>query len=434
MAGNELDWEAVLQAVRNDYPSLYRAWFAELAPGELQAGELRVEVENPSWFQYLRDRCTQAFADAAAAATGHLVCVRFVCPHVGPDTALPAPDCVTSVALNPDYTFEEFVVGPCNRLAHAACQAICNQPGTLYNPLFVHAGPGLGKTHLLQATCVELRRRMPGWRVIYLSCEEFVNDFVRAMEQGRVQAFREQLRGAGALILDDVQFLRGRESSQEELFHTFNALHQSRRQIVLSGDAAPAQIGGLQERLVSRFNWGLVAQMDQPNREMRHAILRRKARLHAYNLPSEVLDYLAEQQAWSIRELEGALARLATEQLLFKKPLTLEALRQIFAAEEQRRRRPVELREILQVVAEYFGVSPQELIGRRRARSVAYPRQVAMYLARQLTPLSLQEIGVHFGNRDHSTVLHAERVIGAECQQSRRTADLIELLKRRLRR
>jgi len=268
--------------------------------------------------------------------------------------------------------------------------------------------------------------------VIYLSCEQLVNDFVRALEQGHVQAFREHLRGAAALILDDVELLRNRESSQEELFHTFNVLHQSRRQILLSAATPPAQITSLQDRLVSRFNWGLVAELDQPNREMRQAILRRKVRLHGYDLPSELLQYLADQPDWSVRALEGALVCLSTEQLLTKEPLTLETAQRILSAYHQRLARSIDLSQILQVVSDHFRVPAHELLGRRRARSVAYPRQIAMYLARRLTPLSLQ-VGAHFGGRDHSTILHAERVIAAECQHNHRTAELVESLTRQLR-
>ena len=210
--------------------------------------------------------------------TGHLISVAFLGPqHAEPEAVSTAPGPgLTHAPLNPDYTFAEFVVGPSNRLAHAACQAICNQPGTLYNPLFIHGASGLGKTHLLQGLCTELSRANPDMKVLYVSCESFVNDFVRAIETGNLPAFRSAARQADALVIDDIQFLADRESSQEELFHTFNTLYQNRKQIVLSADSSPTEIPTLEDRLVSRFSWGLVAQTDPPNRETRQAILQKK--------------------------------------------------------------------------------------------------------------------------------------------------------------
>ena len=432
LSNDTLDWNALLHSVRADYPMLYRSWFDALEPGHLNGGELRVVAHDPAWAHYLRDHCAQAFAQSAMAMTGHLISVRFCGPPGSDGSAEPDTTSLTQIPLDADYTFGEFVVGPSNRLAHAACRAVCNQPGSLYNPLFVHGASGLGKTHLLQSTCAELSASNPDINVVYVSCETFVNDFVRAIEIGELQAFRHRVRRADALLIDDIQFLENRESTQEELFHTFNVLYQGRRQIILSADASPTDIPTLEDRLVSRFNWGLVAQIDPPNRETRQAILHKKARLRGCEIPAEVLDYVAERVESNIRVLEGALTKLITENQLSGKPLTLETAREILPSFAAQSRKPLQVTDILQVVSQHFGVRFQELLGRRRTRSVSYPRHVAMYLARKLTPLSLEEVGQHFDGRDHSTVLHAERSIEADRTHNSETAETLAMLTRQL--
>lgn len=430
-AADSPSWEALLATVRRDYPELYRAWFEELAAGRLEWGELWVEVADPARARYLHDQCARAFADAAMALTGRLLPVHFVSPGRSKPAAANA-DAIVEAALNPDYTFEQFVVGPSNRLAQAAGQAVCSQPGGIYNPLFVHGPSGLGKSHLLQAICTELRQRQPRLDVLYASCDNFVNDYVRAIEGGAVQAFRQRVRSADALILDDVQFLAGRESCQEEVFHTFNALHEARRQIVLSSDVGPSEIPTLQNRLVSRFNWGLVAQIDLPNRETRQAILHRKARLRGFEIPDELVDFIAERIESNIRHLEGALTRLITLTQLEGRPMTLETARSALSQLDGRPARTLQVSDILDAVTQYYGLRLTELLGRRRSRSVSHPRHVAMYLARKLTPLSLEEIGAYFGNRDHSTVLHAERAIEEARATDAQTREAIQHLTRTL--
>jgi chromosomal replication initiator protein len=432
-ATERLDWNALLQAVRTDHPALYRAWFELLEPGQLAGGELRVTARDPAWMHYLREHCTQLFSDAAMELTGHLVSVCFTSGSEDPlnDTAL-ARDEVQHLSLNPDYTFEEFVVGSTNRLAHAASQAVCNQPGALYNPLFIHGASGLGKSHLLQAICSELLRSIASVNVLYVACDNFVSDYVRAIETGELQAFRDCFRRVDALLIDDIQFLANRESSQEELFHTFNTLYQERRQIVLSADSAPSEIPNLEDRLVSRFNWGLVAQIDPPTRETRQAILQKKARLRGYEIPAEVIDYIAEHVDSNIRALEGALTKLITENQHCGKPLTLTTARKVLPARPAVVAKPLQVSDVLQVVSQHFGIRLQDLLGRRRTRSVSYPRNIAIFLARKMTMLSLGEIGMHFDGRDHSTVLHAQRVIDAERQRNPQTQETLNVLTKQL--
>ena len=414
---NQVDWERLLATVQADRPDLYRAWFAALPTGRLDRGQLDIRVPDAAQAHFLREQCTDVFISAAMKVSGHLVAVRFLAPDDERLEASPLQDYSLSTApVDPDYTFDEFVVGPSNRLAHAACRALCTQPGQLYNPLFIHGPSGLGKTHLLQATCSELIRVQGAANAAYVTCESFVNDFVRAIRDGQLPAFRAGARRLDLLVIDDVQFLANRESCQEELFHTFNTLHQARKQIILSADSPPGAIPTLEDRLVSRFNWGLVAQIDPPDRETRQAILQKKAQLRGTEVPSDVLDYLAEHIEGNIRLLEGALTKLITASQVDGQPPSVQTARRVFPSQNPGVTRPLQVGEILEAVARHFGIRTPELLGRKRNRSVSHPRQVAMYLARKLTPLSLQEIGAHFGGRDHSTVLHAERAIEEERQ------------------
>ncbi len=425
-----LDWGALLARVRADYPQVYRSWFAQLPAADVQGGELRIRVDSAAKARYLAETCTEAFVRSAMTLSGLLIGVRFLTD--GAESACPTgnPCGLKSLSLSPDYTFDEFVVGPSNRLAHAACRAVCNQPGQLYNPLFVHGASGLGKTHLLQATCAAMQQGPQAPDVLFLSCETFVNEFIQAIERGRLPEFRDCARHASFLVIDDVQFLANRESSQEELFHTFNTLYQSRHQIILSADSPPSEIPTLEERIVSRFHWGLVAQIDPPDRETRQAILQKKARLRGAEIPPAVLDYLAEHVEANIRVLEGTLTKLISEMQLSGKPLTIETARHVLEALDLRKVRPIQMGDILDAVASHFGVRPAELVGRRRSRSVSYPRQLCVYLARQLTSMSLEDIGVHLGGRDHSTVLHAERTIKSSIKHESETADAIAHLTR----
>jgi chromosomal replication initiator protein len=428
-----LPWDRILQHVRSEHPELYRNWFDTLSLADFNGGVLRVTAREPAQARYLRDQCTAAFTAAAIAVSGYLVVVQFASADDSRDGALATlVPALTRMPLSPDYTFEEFVVGPSNRLAHAACRAICTQPGSLYNPLFIHGASGLGKSHLLQATCDAILRNNPSAEVAYVSCETFVNDFVRAIETGRLAPFRASARQCDLLVIDDVQFLAGRDQSQEELFHTFNTLYQSRRQIILSADSPPSEIPTLEDRLVSRFTWGLVAQIDPPSRETRQAILAKKARLRGVDVPAPVLDYIAQRVQGNIRTLEGVLTTFITAAQFDNKPLTLETARELIPNYEAPEPRPVEVNAIMDAVAKHYRIRKGDLVGRKRTRSISVPRQVAMYLTRQLTNLSLEEIGVYFGGRDHSTVIHAEQQIEAEKKRDAALAEVITQFTRRL--
>ena len=410
-------WDQILRCVKRSQSELWRSWFEQIEPVGLQGGMLRASVDNRAEQQYLERTCAGAFCEAAQQVTGHLISVEFVCEDgeelgpAGPDVAEVIRD-EDMLYLSPDYTFDHFVVGPCNRLAHAACVAISESPGEAYNPLFIHGAVGLGKTHLLQAACQALlRRRGQGAQIAYLSCETFVNHFIHAVEQGKLHDFRYRYRHVDMLVIDDVQFLSERERSQEEFFHTFNTLYQSRKQIVLSADCSPAEIPKLEARLVSRFQQGLVARIDQPDYETRMAIVHKKAQLRSIKPPEEVIGLIARKIESNTRELEGALTKIHGLAMLEGGEITIELARQALGEEPVTNHHRVTMSLIIEAVTGHFGVRLSDLQGKRRSRSIAFPRQVCMYLARDLTNHSLEEIGGHFGGRDHTTVLHAYRTI-----------------------
>ena len=310
--------------------------------------------------------------------------------------------------LNPDYTFDNFVTGPCNRLAHAAALAIADEPGRAYNPFFIHGSVGLGKTHLLQAICHAIRENRSDITSHYISCETFINDFIEAVELGGLHRFRFRYRHVDVLVIDDIQFLAERERSQEEFFHTFNTLHQSQRQIILSADCSPQEIPSLEERLISRFNSGLVALLDRPCLETRMAIIRKKAKLRCIEVPEEVVRLVAGRIDTNIRSLEGTLVKIDALSQTQSGAITLKVALEALGADSGR---AVKIPAILEAVSKRFEVKVSDLQGKKRSKAVTHPRHICIFLARQLTSQSLEEIGGYFGGRDHSTVLHASRTI-----------------------
>lgn len=416
---SERTWSDVLANLRANHPELVRPWFSSLEPFEFQNGVIRVLTNTAAHHQYLAQQCQSAFSGAAQAITGRLITVEFIPPAIPQpeDTPLSFETEEAELRLNEDYTFENFVTGPCNRLAHAASIAAAESPGRVYNPLFIHGSVGLGKSHLLQAVCHQVRNTSPEAQVLYLSCETFTNHFIEAIERGALHQFRYRYRHVDALVIDDIQFLSARERTREEFFHTFNTLFQAQKQIILSADEAPNGIPSLEERLVSRFNWGLVARIDAPCLETRMAILRKKAKLRCIDLPEDVTHYIATIAESNTRELEGALTKLTAFSQQYSGVINLEIARQAFGDAVHAPVRKISLPDIIQAVMDRYNVRLSDLQGKRRNRSVAFPRQVCMYLARELTSLSLEEIGGFFGGRDHTTVLHAIRTIQGDKEQ-----------------
>ncbi len=414
-------WQGIIQRVVSSGGNIIRPWFTQLEPIALEHGLLEIQVPGKREQKYCRRNATRLFTEAAQAATGRLVGVCFLTKveaeeelHDQASNTPSRPAHVDDALLfNDDYTFEAFVNGPCNRLAHAACMAVSESAEKTYNPLFLHGSAGLGKTHLLQATCHKIKKENPGAKICFLSCETFVNHFIGAVESGDLHKFRYRYRHADVLAIDDIQFLSDREQTQEEFFHTFNTLYQSQKQIILSSDRGPGQIPALEERLVSRFNWGLVARIDRPCYETRVAILRKKAKLRNSELPEEVVCFIAGKVDSNTRELEGAISKVAMLAKVSDWPIDIKLAEEALGSETFPTDREVTIEDILNVVTERYNVRLADLQSKKRSRSIAFPRQICMYLARSLTRHSLEEIGGYFGGRDHTTVLHANKTIEA---------------------
>ncbi|MDX1564409.1 MAG: chromosomal replication initiator protein DnaA [Phycisphaeraceae bacterium] len=417
-------WRDMLAHLRRHHAAICRQWFDELEPLALENGLLRILAQNPIQQNYLQNRCIEPFNDAAQSASGALLAVRFELeadatdnPRVSAPASEPVDD--GQIVLSPDYCFENFVTGPGNHLAQAAAVAVAEQPGRAYNPLFLHGGVGLGKTHLLQAICQTVLRSNAQARICYLSCDTFINHFMESVQSGHMKDFRNRYRHVDLLLIDDIHFLAKRERTQEEFFHTFNTLYQSSKQIVLSSDSPPDEIPQLEERLVSRFNWGLVARIDKPCYETRVAIIKTKAKVRDLKIPDEVICHIAERIDSNTRELEGAITKIQSMAALRNTPIDMPLARQALGEEPGAGdMTQLTIQNIIDAVTGFYGVKLADLQSKRRNRSITLPRQICMYLARKRTRYSLEEIGGYFGGRDHTTVMHAlkttEHRIGSE--------------------
>ncbi|HMB95660.1 MAG TPA: chromosomal replication initiator protein DnaA, partial [Tepidisphaeraceae bacterium] len=385
---------------------------------------------TPAQLNFCQSQCQQPFTSAAQQVTGRLIAVSFHCENLPRGGVFNEGD--QPLPLNPDYVFDHFVTGPCNRLPHAASIAVSDSPGHAYNPLFIHGGVGLGKTHLLQAVCQKLLERQDDARILYLSCDSFINQFISAIETGEMSQFRFRYRNVDMLVIDDIHFLAGRDRTQEEFFHTFNTLYHQHKQIILSADCPPSEIPELEERLVSRFNWGLVARIEKPCYETRLAILQKKAKMRGLVLPEDVVCYIAAKIENNTRELEGAITKIQGMSLLQNGKIDLDlakaALGEINSPEQKR----ITIQQISDIVVKYYNVKMSDLQSKKRHKSIAFPRQVCMFLARRHTRYSLEEIGGYFGGRDHTTVLHAVRTVDADTQADREIARQLTQLETQL--
>jgi len=397
-------WQRIIQHVVANGGEVIRPWFAQLEPVSLEHGLLEIQAPGQHEQAYCQQRASGLFTEAAQAATSRLVSVCFL--------ARPEGQVDSEPALSEEYTFGTFVTGPCNRLAHAACVAVGQSPGKAYNPLFIHGAAGLGKTHLLHATSHAITN-VASAEVCFLSSETFINHLIDAIELGRLHQFRYRYRHADVLVIDDVQFLSKHEQTQEEFFHTFNTLYQSQKQIILSCDRQPAEIPHLEERLVSRFNWGLVAGIDRPGYETRVAITRKKASGRGIELPEEVICLIAGTIDSNTRELEGAITKVSMLARVLDRPIDLALAEEALGSAAAAAQHEVTVEQIIDAVTKRFSVRLADLQSRKRTKSISLPRQVCMYLARSLTRHSLEEIGGYFGGRDHTTVLHANRTVEA---------------------
>ncbi len=337
------------------------------------------------------------------------------------------------IRLNNLCTFENFVVGPCNNLAHAAAIGVADSPGYTYNPLFLHGSVGLGKTHLIQAIAHALLNGYPRPNLLYMSCENFMNQFIRAVQKGGLDNFRLRYRHVDALLIDDIQFLSKGERTQEEFFHTFNTLYNAHKQIVITSDRPPKEIPKIEERLVSRFKWGMVAKIDVPSFETRLAIVIKKAQLRHCHLPADAAEYIAEHLDTNIRELEGAIIRLQAISSLSGRAIDLDTTKAALSESILRERKAISIEDIQNAVVGHFKVKLSDLQSKKRTKSIALPRHICMYLARQLTSYSLEEIGGYFGGRDHSTVLHACDNINKSINANPEHASTVKTLTEQLR-
>jgi chromosomal replication initiator protein len=400
----------VLDRVRAADPANARVWFKQLAPVHLDGGALNIGCPDATKQQFLSEHCKGAFTRVAQQITGHLITVEF---SVASDSTGEQRLCAESgPRLHPDYTFDNFVVGPSNRLAQASCVAVSQSLGNTYNPLFLYGNSGLGKTHLLHAVCAQARELRPDLSIELLSCEDFINRFIGAIEAGNLAGFQSQFRTVDMLVIDDIQFLREREHSQEELFHTFNALYNLGKQIILSADRPPAEMKSVEDRLVSRFNWGLVTGIDPPGFETRVAIVQKKAHLRGLEITDEVAEYVGRHVQANIRELEGALTTIYALATTDQVEVSLAVAKRALQGQIKLAARHISISDIIEAVTTHFDVRLADLQSKKRSQSITQPRQICMYLARHLTKHSLEEIGGHLGGRDHTTVMHACSKIG----------------------
>jgi chromosomal replication initiator protein len=438
-------WSRCLETIREETESQsYQTWFEPTRGVEVTDDTLKIEVPNRFFADWLEEHYTGLIRRALSEHAGTDLEPEFQVAHRRPDQYEPVstrrvePPPLTIAAadecqLNPRYTFSTFIVGASNRFAQAASMAVAEAPAETYNPFFIYGGVGLGKTHLMQAIGNYAREKRPGLSVYYVSSETFMNELITSIQRGTTLEFRDKYRSKDVLLIDDVQFLAGKESTQEEFFHTFNALYLAHKQIVLTSDRPPKQISTLEERLVSRFESGLVTDIQPPDLETRIAILHEKAELDGISIPNDVIHLVANSVTSNIRELEGSLVRLLAFSSLTGSEITVDLAREVLSEFLGKPRGPVSTARIQQAVAETYGVPVEKMKARGRASQIAHARQVAMYLARELTHLSLAQIGEQFGGRDHTTVLHAHRKITGEVDGGGQVQRDVENLRRVLR-
>ncbi len=426
-------WQAVLGELQLGISRAnFDTWFKDTSIISAEDDVFVVGVPNAFAREWLDNKYRQNVKQALQRAVGRTVDVRFVTANASVRAAAAGPAATVETlraepsgppgpapTLNPRYAFSTFVVGSNNRLAHAAALSVAERPGHSYNPLFIYGGVGLGKTHLMHAIGHAVLARHPKKRVAYATSEKFTNEFINAIRAQKTEEFRERYRRIDVLLIDDIQFIAGKEGTQEEFFHTFNAIHEEGKQIVLSSDRQPKAITQLEERLRSRFEWGLIADISPPDLETRIAILRAKAELQAVSIPPAVVDFLAQRVVSNIRELEGALTRITAYATLNAVPVTVELAQQVLQnILYNPKRRAVTPEKIVEAVARYYGLEADLLRGRARDKQIVKPRQVAMYLMREETDSPLLRIGEALGGRDHSTVLHGcekiERELGED--------------------
>ena len=439
----EQNWDQVLNKMKLEYCSSnisYTTWIAPLTVYEVKDNTVYILVKLKASLEHIQDKYLLPFKVCIAEVTGTEYEVEFVTdsPKVIKEKKESSVQKTRVNAiyekanLNPKYTFDTFVVGSNNNFAHAASLAVAESPGEIYNPLFIYGGVGLGKTHLMHSIGHFILKNNPKAKVLYVTSEKFTNELIDAIRNKNnisTTEFREKYRNNDVLLIDDIQFIIGKESTQEEFFHTFNALYQDRKQIVISSDRPPKEMETLSERLRTRFEMGLPVDIQIPTYETKMAILNKKAELGGYDIPYEVKDYVATHIKSSIRELEGALTKLSAFAKLSSNPITVEfaeeALKDLISPDSRREITP-EL--IIDIVAEHFNIKSEDILSQKRSADIVYPRQIAMYLCRQMTTNTVQSLGKAFGNRDHTTILHGADKINKMVISDENTKSTIDIL------
>lgn len=442
-------WQDTLDVVREELNTpTFKTWFEQTSPLGIVEHEMVVSVQNDFARDWLETRYSSLLSSALSQVTGSPMAVRFSVPGeivaeppaadvfvepmmvIEPEERPSGKTKAEEAEFNPKYVFDSFVVGPSNQFSYHVALAVAETPGSAYNPLFIYGGAGLGKTHLLQAIGAYVRTAYPYMKVKYVSSEQFTNDFIDSVrDKNRIEGFRRSYRENDVLLVDDIQFIAGKEGTQTEFFHTFNTLTQAGKQIVLTSDRPPSEIGDIEERLRTRFGGGLIADVQPPDLETRIAILRRKAQSEGHDVPDEVLSLIADRFSSNIRELWGALLRVVAFSSVTRHPIDLDlahsVLKNIFP---ERSIKPISISLIQQEVCKFYQINKSDLVGNKRSQSIAFPRQIAMYLSRELTDHSLPKIGGEFGGRDHTTVMYANSKIQRLMNEQRDVYNQIQTL------
>ncbi len=441
---NEL-WAATQKKIQEKIskPS-FDTWLKETSAQTIKEDTLIISAPNEFTRDWLEGQYTKLITETLYEVTGARLKAKFIIPEniqQEENDSLPAKQVqkaennnqAPKTMLNPKYVFDSFVIGAGNRFAHAASLAVAEAPANAYNPLFIYGGVGLGKTHLMHAIGHYVQENNPDANVLYLTSEKFTNEFINAIMDNKAVNFRNKYRNVDVLLIDDIQFLAGKEQTQEEFFHTFNTLHEESKQIIISSDRPPKEIPTLEDRLRSRFEWGLITDITPPDLETRIAILNKKAKAEGLDIPNEVMLYIANQIDTNIRELEGALIRVVAYSSLVNQdidaPLAADALKDIIPSSKPR---VITIPAIQEIVGEKYNVKLEDFVAKKRTKSIAFPRQIAMYLSRQMTDLSLPKIGEEFGGRDHTTVIHAHDKITKMLESDTVLEKEIEELKEQL--
>ena len=441
-------WPEILNMVKTEHevsPVSFSAWLEPLEVYKVEGNVVTIVVTNGSMaLNYINKKYLLPLQVAIIETTGEDYEISLVLPEdIKEEIPEPAPISdstlngnIVKAGLNPRYTFDTFVVGSNNKMAHAASLAVAESPGEAYNPLFIYGGVGLGKTHLMHSIAHFVLQKNPNAKVLYVTSETFTNELIDSIRNGNnstMSKFREKYRDIDVLLIDDIQFIIGKESTQEEFFHTFNALHGAKKQIVISSDKPPKDMEILEDRLRSRFEWGLIVDISSPDYETRMAILRKKEELDGYSIDNEVIEYIARNVKSNIRELEGSLNKIMAYANLEKSEINLalaeKVLKDIISPNEKRVITP-EL--ITDIVAEHFDLTPGDIVGNKRNSKVVFPRQIVMYLCRHMTDTTLKNIGQYLGGRDHTTIMNGINKIEAELETSESTREVIDILKKKI--